>query len=497
MAIAEALQIGLQVAQGLAELHKIDVIHRDLKPSNILFDQQGLAKLADYGLAQAPGGLSMRSLMGSLTPAHPGTPGYMSPEQENTTAYLKPPSDVYALGVVLFVCLTGRNPHNLRPGTAPASLRPQIPGWLDGLIVRMLAEDPQQRPWDASEVIERLDEGLQAKERQVDEARKREAAEDQARLEQEARKRKAVEEQARLEEEERQRKAAEDQVRREAEERQRKAALEQARLEQEARQRKAAEEQARKEAEEQALKEMTITLAAGVEMVLMRVPAGEFMMGSQDTDKGAYDNEKPLHQVHLDEYWIGKYPVTNRQFQAYFQQSGQPKGWKFERGQEQHPAVYVSWQDAAAFCAWAGKVSGQKLRLPSEAEWEKAARWTDQRIYPWGNQPPDKTLANYFEQFNGTTPVGKFSPHGDSPYGCADMAGNVWEWAADWYDENYYKKTPKNNPAGPAKGEARVLRGGSFLNYDWVVRCASRSWLDPYNRLGFIGFRVVASPIQL
>jgi len=372
----------------------------------------GTAKLADYGLAQTPGGLSMRSRMGSLTPAHPGTPGFMSPEQENTTAYLKPPADVYALGVLLFLCLTGRNPHNLRPGTSARSLRAEIPGWLDGLIGRMLAEDPKQRPWDAGEVIEQMDEGLEA--------------------------------------EERRRKAAEEQARKEAEERQRKAA------------------------EEKALNEMTITLAPGVEMVLMRVPAGEFWMGSQDMERGADYSEKPAHPVRLDEYWIGKFPVTNRQFQAYFQQSGQPEGWSFEKGKEQHPAVNVSWDDAAAFCAWASKISGQKLRLPTEAEWEKAARGTDRRIYPWGNEPPDKTLANFDQIFKGTTPVGKFSPQGDSPYGCADMAGNVWEWVADWFGETYYKDSPKSNPTGPAKGEWRVLRGGSWYIGARNLRAAIR-----------------------
>jgi len=368
---------------------------------------------------------------------------------------------VYSLGVVLFLCLTGRNPHNLRPGTAARSLRAEIPQWLDGLIGRMLAEDPKQRPWDASEVIEQMDEGLHAKERKEQEERDRIAAEEKARLEAEERQRKADEEQARKEAEERQRKAAEEQARKEAEERRRKAA------------------------EEQARKEMAITLASGVEMVLMRVPAGEFMMGSNTGDR----DEKPPHPVHLDEYWIGKYPVTNLQFQVYFQQSGQREGWSFEKGKEQHPAVNVSWDDAAAFCAWASKISGQKLRLPTEAEWEKAARGTDQRIYPWGNQQPDKTLANFNQQFNDTTPVGKFSPHGDSPYGCAEMAGNVWEWVADWYGETYYKDSPKSNPTGSASGEYRVLRGGSWYNGARSLRAANRSRNIPYGRNNYIGFR--------
>ncbi len=128
--IGQAIQLGKDVASGLAELHPEDIVHRDLKPNNILFDARGQSKVADLGLAQTPGGFSQRSLLGSLSPKHPGTPGYMSPEQEKTTDYLRPASDVYALGVVLFEALTGRN-CNLAPGTheQPAPGRAGV-GWM-------------------------------------------------------------------------------------------------------------------------------------------------------------------------------------------------------------------------------------------------------------------------------------------------------------------------------------------------------------------------------
>ncbi len=176
------VQIGLDVARGLAELHKLDVVHRDIKPSNILFDQQGRPKLADYGLAQTPGGLSMRSLMGSLAQPHPGTPGYMSPEQHDDRNYLSPPSDVYALGLVLFEALSGRAYRNLRPGTRLKGLRPDTPEWLDELVMSMLAEDTKARPWDASEVIELLQQGREQEQRlrrEIEEQAQREAQEEQ------------------------------------------------------------------------------------------------------------------------------------------------------------------------------------------------------------------------------------------------------------------------------------------------------------------------------
>ena len=150
LGVEAVLQIGQETAQGLAELHKRDVVHRDLKPSNILFDAQGRAKVGDLGLAQTPHGPSMRSLLSEAAP-HPGTPGYMSPEQLDSRNYLSSSSDVYALGLVLFEALAGRAYSNLRPGTQLHDLRPEAPVWLDGLLGKMLAKDPEQRPWDGEE----------------------------------------------------------------------------------------------------------------------------------------------------------------------------------------------------------------------------------------------------------------------------------------------------------------------------------------------------------
>lgn len=133
-----ALSLAKDLACGLSILHQIDLVHRDIKPSNILFGSNEHWKIGDLGLVQTPGGLSQRSLLGSLSPRHPGTPGYMSPEQEKTTDYLRSTSDVYTLGVVLFEVLTGRNYNNLKPGTRLGSLVSDAPGWLDELLARML-----------------------------------------------------------------------------------------------------------------------------------------------------------------------------------------------------------------------------------------------------------------------------------------------------------------------------------------------------------------------
>jgi hypothetical protein len=206
MPLNAVIQMGIEVAQGLAAIHAVDIVHRDLKPSNILFDQHGHAKVADLGLAQAHGSDSLRSRVSS-PPPHPGTPAYMSPEQRDTRDYLPPASDVYALGLVLFEALTGRVYRSQRPGTRPVSLRAEIPAWLDEVLVRMLTEDPNLRPWDGQEAASLLQEGLGAGK-----------ARSQAELEAEKR---SIEEQ--------ERRAAEEQVRQEAEIRANQVAREQAR----------------------------------------------------------------------------------------------------------------------------------------------------------------------------------------------------------------------------------------------------------------------------
>ncbi len=235
-----------------------------------------------------------------------------------------------------------------------------------------------------------------------------------------------------------------------------------------------------------ALRARILALLDSLGHPLVYVPAGEFIMGSDDT---GWAHERPAHRVFLSAYWIDPFPVTNAQFAQFVQATGyRAQGeWRsaFQPGKERHPVVCVTWNDVCAYGEWCGK------RLPTEAQWEKAARGVDGRRYPWGNNW-DGNKCNVSGR--GTTPVGAY-PDGASPYGCQDMAGNVWEWVADWYDPNYYAVSPREDPPGPKNGDRRMGRGGSF-GYFRSVRCAARavSVGGPGARDGDCGFRVVVSP---
>jgi len=274
----------------------------------------------------------------------------------------------------------------------------------------------------------------------------------------------------------------------------------------------------------------------GVDMVY--VPAGEFLMGlteeeaeaawkecGEHCEKSMFFNEVPQHKVYLDAYWIYKTEVSNDMFTAFVKETQWKTeaelngfGWLFINIQEganwqhpagenssilgkgNHPVVQVSWQDAKAYCEWAGG------RLPTEAEWEKAAHGTDKRKYPWGNEEPTGERLNYCDTncvFSGagknesdgyreTAPVGSY-PADVSPYGVLDMAGNVREWVQDWYAEDYYKNSPKDNPRGPIEGEYRVVRGSSWMDY-FIIKTTDRNFLYPALPANFLGFRCVVSP---
>jgi len=222
-----------------------------------------------------------------------------------------------------------------------------------------------------------------------------------------------------------------------------------------------------------------------IEMV--DIPAGDFTMGSLDTDTDALSSEKPQHTVTLSAYSISKYEITQAQYKQFMDATNHsaPTGDWDPVAKANYPVIYVDWNDAKAFCEWSGG------RLPTEAEWEKAARGTDGRKYPWGNDSPTCSLLNYdYTCVGHTTSVGSY-PSGASPYGLYDMAGNVWEWCSDWYDGNYYSSSPNSNPQGPNGGSGRVDRGGSWVNNAAYVRCSYRYLNDPSNRYGDLGFRLL------
>jgi formylglycine-generating enzyme required for sulfatase activity len=280
----------------------------------------------------------------------------------------------------------------------------------------------------------------------------------------------------------------------------------------------------------------------GMEMVY--VPAGDFEMGNMgiqwiwggslrddDLDLQVFTDEGPRHTVNLDAFWIDRTEVTVAMFRTFVEATGyettaEREGWgspwtegpveeewprvagtdwQHPRGPkssavDDHPVVQVSWEDAAAYCEWAG---GQ---LPTEAQWEKAARGTDGRMWPWGNAY-EGTRGNFCEQrcpierwrhkgyddgYAFNAPVGVF-PGGASPYGALDMAGNVWEWVADWYDDVYYGESPAENPLGPESGNERAMRGGAWIDNESWVRTTVRYQNPPWSRCDDVGFRCAAS----
>jgi len=272
-------------------------------------------------------------------------------------------------------------------------------------------------------------------------------------------------------------------------------------------------------------------------MEFVKAPHGEFLMGSTDRDNGAFDDEKPQHKLNIPyDFLMARFPVTNALFRTFVKQASHKTraetdgfGWTWNgekwvktkganwlhprgpesdiAGLENHPVVQVIWKDAQAFCEWLNREYGSSVprglvfRLPTEAEWEKAARGTDGRIYPWGNEFDSSKCNSRESRIGRTTPVGLFSPQGDSPFGCADISGNVWEWTASLWGKDA-SKPDYGYPYQPRDGREnqraaddvlRILRGGSFDDDARDVRAAVRNRLNSAN--DDFGFRVALAPI--
>ena len=468
----EAVQLLLPIAKALGYAHEQGMIHRDVKPSNILITRSGESMLSDFGIAKILEAGESETLTG--TGVGVGTPEYTAPEQWMNQVTKQ--TDIYALGVVLYELVTGKKPYTADTPAAvllkqsndplphPRQFIPDLPGGVEKVLFKALAKTPKERYASMQEYAQALERILSGGHRASEEEREPER-------------------------------------------------ISAVRIEDFTREESNKPKPAKRMpgwiwvaaglgfvvlfvviyaisgglspkpvSPAITTKEVIVTLVPTIAqeptatiiptptlgigstkisdkdgMTLMYVPAGEFEMGSNNGES----DEKPVHTVYLDAFWIDKTEVTNAQYRLCVQAGvcAIPIGKYFDNSNyTDHPVVYVYWQDANNYCSWVGRC------LPTEAEWEKAARGTDGRTYPWG-EGLDCSKANYYwcGKFNEISPVGYY-PQGASPYGVLDMAGNVWEWVSDWFSSGYYNQSPSSNPQGPASGDTHGLRGGSWYS---------------------------------
>ena len=430
-----------KILGALAYLHARNVIHRDIKPGNIKLTPDDEPVLVDFGIAKTVSGASAMTTSGTRG----FTPGFTSPEQYGVGAGVADNrSDLYSLGATLYMLVVGESPADaltriMKPQsyTPLVERAPNVSRALAEAIDRAMRLDADERFANADEMLAalRAERGESVTPGVAPVAVVRETA-------------------------------------------------------------PAVQPPAPPPVPE------TIALEQPFHLELVRVLAGEFLMGSDlEKDENARPEELPQHRVSVGEFYIGKYPVTNAQYAIFVRATRHkpPEHWlsgHIPTGLEHHPVVMVPWRGAIAFGEWLSQATGRRFRLPTEAEWEKAARGTSGRIYAWGNTWGERRLNNS-EKRGVTTPIGKFSPAGDSPYGATDMLGNVWELCLDWYNPTEYQHrgslTP--DPQGPPGGfPYRVMKGGTWLSSARVPRCAQRSKSQPEMGYDFLGFRVILLP---
>ncbi len=547
----EAARLLIPVARALDFAHRQGMAHRDVKPANILITADGDPLLTDFGIAKLLEAEEGNTLTG--TGVGIGTPEYMAPEQ--WTGHATARSDIYSLGIVLYECITGRKPYTAdtpaavlikqtsEPLPRPTEYVPDLPEVVEKVLLKALAKKPEDRFEDMASfasALEKLVQFSQPKEKAKRPTRRpvletpAPAANTMAAQEQ------PVTGETVLQEEEKKspsKKPTAWELPPPLPRENRKTWLPWAlgvgglalllfcvvvggllwgdEL-----------VAAVFPTNKPPLGIGSSKIRAADGMLMVYVPEGEFIMG-RDTyeslqicdkfywdvcDRDLFINEEPSHTVYLDGYWIDQTEVTNAMFAQFLNKEGNlleagytwldagsefvvihrsGTTWNADSGYSDHPVVQVTWYGAQAYCIWAG------ARLPTEAEWEKAARGTESRTFPWGEGDPLCSLANFRniegQCFDGTTSsVGSF-PAGASPYGVVDLAGNVWEWVADWYDEDYYASSPDRNPTGPSSGGDRVLRGGSWGNSRYELRSTMRHKYEPTFSSSFFGFRCVQS----
>jgi formylglycine-generating enzyme required for sulfatase activity len=510
---AQALPWILQVCQALEYLHTRNppVIHRDVKPANIKITPEGQAVLVDFGIAK-----QADPAIPTYSGARASTPGY-SPIEQYKQSGTDARSDIYSLGATLYFSLTGECPPesiDRLTGTAlvpPRQLNPAISPPVEAAVLKAMQVLPDQRIQAVAELSAAL-RAAQSPEQVVAKTTPTPTSGPYSAPPATPSAPQAIQPPtgsrrlswgwifgllvliaavlgsiAWL------------------------ATFLSSRAVRQSIDQTATASAAAQTAlppTDASLGEPWTRPADGMRMEF--IPAGSFLMGSLDGDTTADSDEKPQHSVYLNAYWIDQTEVTNAQM-ARCVAAGicQPPSlvksytrstYYGEAQFDNYPVIYVTWEDANSYCTWAGG------RLPTEAEWEKAARGPVGQTYPWGNEPVASRLVNFcdwncpFEWkdssiddgYADTSPVGNF-PAGASPYGVLDMAGNVWEWVQDWYSETYYASSPSSNPIGPSSGQYRVLRGGAFSDIAAQVRSSFRNEKPDHSNWP-VGFRCAATP---
>jgi sulfatase modifying factor 1 len=224
-----------------------------------------------------------------------------------------------------------------------------------------------------------------------------------------------------------------------------------------------------------------------IEPVIVRIPEGWFGMGCET----GRDDEKPVHRVRVDAFELGAYQITNEEYGCFLAATSTPQPPCWTDANFNHPkmpVVAVSWHEATAYCEWLSGATGKPYRLPTEAEWERAARGgAEGLLYPWGDASPEMVPDYATRWKNGPEPVGVYPPNA---YGLYNLGDNVHEWCADWYDAGYYGRSPERNPQGPKSGSRRASRGGSWRHHIKVTRTAARSSIPPEFKYADYGFRI-------
>ncbi|MFC1534201.1 SUMF1/EgtB/PvdO family nonheme iron enzyme [Thermodesulfobacteriota bacterium] len=521
-----AFRIAKQNLEAFQYAHENGILHRDIKPANIMIDQSGNSKIMDFGIAKVAGAAT-HDTAASMLSIH-----YTPPERFDPSRTVDARSDIYALGLVFYELFTGRRPFDAEDTSQimfwhlneipepPETFVSGLPQAVGDAILTALEKEPDDRFQDFLEFSDALGEGTPG----VDYSAP--MVDNEATM---------IGDQTVLTP------TIEPKV---------------AKPKKRARKRRrqglpvplvagisaaiivllvggffAYQNFLPKEKEEQVTPVTTpakapappapvVVIEGGTlnskgfteiihekdKSVMIYIPAGQFTMGSDE-----WSAEKPVQRIHLDDYFIDKYLVTNGQFQKFVEEtqyqtdaekagtgrvriSNRPRerqdaSWKNPdgassiEGKEDYPVTQISYNDAMAYAKWAGK------DLPTEAQWEKAARGPDGNEYPWGNSEPDDTTANFGKLFEETTPVKEFEK-GQSQYGAFDMAGNVKQWCKDWYAEG---ERQLKNPAGPDTGKERVIKGGSFDEGMDSLRSPDRNRYEPNYSINLFGFRCAKS----